>query len=63
MSTTRCVDSEGIEESHDKFQPQIQDANERKRERERAPYAMMSNEKKMEINKKHHEPEKKKGDV
>jgi hypothetical protein len=42
--------------------PQIQDANERKRERERARYATMSDEKKMEINKKRHEARKKKKD-
>jgi len=64
MSTTHCVDSEGIKESHDKFQQQNQDANERKRERERARYASMSNEKMMEISKKRREARKrKKGDV
>ena len=64
MSTTPCVDSEGTKESCDKFQTQIQDANERKRERERAQYATMSNEKRMEINKKHREARKRrKGDM
>lgn len=47
-------------ESRDKFQPQIQDANERKRERERARYAAMPNEKRVEINKKRREARKKK---
>ena len=45
MSTASYVDNEGIEESHDKFQPQIQDANERKREINRALRNNVSREK------------------
>jgi hypothetical protein len=58
-----CVDDEGIEDSSHKFQSHIQDANERKRERERARYAVMSTEKKMEIQQKRREAkQRKKGD-
>jgi hypothetical protein len=58
-----CVDDEGIEDSSHKFQSHIQDANERKRERERARYAAMSTEKKMEIQQKRREAkQRKKGD-
>jgi hypothetical protein len=45
-----CVDDEGIEDSSHKFQSHIQDANERKRERERARYAAMSTEKRWRSN-------------
>jgi hypothetical protein len=58
-----CVGDEGIEDSSHKFQSQIQDANERKWERERARYAGMSMEKKMKKKQKRREAnQRKKGD-